>query len=318
MMNPYSGKTFFQFIEIFFSRMGNLLFGKLTFSDLATDEIQVIVLALISLTSSLIGLFLVLRKMTMLANSLSHTILLGIVVAYLLSAHSISKNHEVQISFNILLLASLVTGLMTTFFTQFFTHVLKLQEDASIGLVFTTFFALGIVLVTIFTRNVHIGTEAIMGNVDALHRDDIRIVFGTFLVNFAVIGLFFNQFTLTSFDPAFSLSMKVSPHLFGYLLMVLTAAAAISAFRAVGVLLFLAFLVGPVLSARLLSNRLHTVLILAILIGMLSSFFGVALSRHFLSIYQIPLSTAGIVVTLIGVAFLGSLTIHLLQKGIPK
>ena len=79
-VNPYFGKNFFSFLLLFAQRMGSLLTGKIGFSDLASDEIQVLVLALVALASALVGTFLVLKKMTMLANSLSHTILLGIVV----------------------------------------------------------------------------------------------------------------------------------------------------------------------------------------------------------------------------------------------
>jgi manganese/zinc/iron transport system permease protein len=85
--------------------------------------------------------------------------------------------------------------------------------------------------------------------------------------------------------------------------MVLTAMTCIAAFRAVGVLLVLAFLVGPVLTARLWTNRLKTLIALSCAFGGASTLLGVALSRHFLSVYNMPLSTGGIVVALIGLIF---------------
>jgi manganese/zinc/iron transport system permease protein len=293
-MNPYWELNFFQFFPVFFGR----LFQS---KELAPDEIQVFVLALISIASALIGSLLVLKRMTMLANSLSHTILLGIVIAYLfLSAQG---GEQLTINFSVLIAAAVVTGLITTVLTQVLNHVIKLQEDASIGLVFTALFALGIILVTLYTRNAHIGLEIVMGNADALHFNDLKIALGVALTNVFFILLFFKEWKLICFDQGLASSLGFRPALFNYLLMLLTSATAISAFRAVGVLLFLAFLVGLPLTARLLTHNLKNMLLLSCGIGVVCSLVAVALSRHFLTVYHAPLSTSGLVVVLIGLAF---------------
>ena len=309
--NPYFGKNFAEFLILFIQRMSELVIGKISISDLASDEVQVLVLSLVACASALVGTFLVLKKMTMLANSLSHTILLGIVVAYLILLPFLSEQeiHAHVLSIKALLLASLTTGLITTLLTQMLTHLLKLQEDASTVLVFTTLFALGIVLVTVFTRNTHLGTEAIMGNVDALHVHDLKLIFWIALFDFAVIGLFFKEFKVTTFDSSLADAQGFSSYLFNYLLMVLTSATVIGAFRAVGVLLVLAFLVGPVLSARLITHRLKTLIFLAAGIGTVAALISVALSRHLLSVYHIPLSTAGLATTVLGAIYFLSLGI---------
>ncbi len=310
-MNPYFGKNFWQVLVLFFQRMGELITGRIGLPELASDEVQILVLMLVACASALIGTFLVLKKMTMLANSLSHTILLGIVVAYLILSPFISSTevHGHVISIKVMLIAALSTGVITTLLTQLLTTLLKLQEDASTGLVFTTLFALGVVLVTVFTRNTHIGIEAIMGNVDALHVHDIVLIFWIALIDFIVIALFFKEFKLTTFDAPFADAQGFSSPFFSYLLMVLTSATVIGAFRAVGVLLVLAFLVGPALTARLFSNRLKTVILLAIAIGAGASLVSVALARHLLTIYHLPVSTSGLVTTILGVIyFLGLLT----------
>lgn len=291
MFNPYSNKNFFEFFGVLFTRLCQFLRGDLPISSLASDEIQILVLSSIAIASALVGTFLVLRKMTMLANSLSHTILLGIVVAYLLS--------ENAFNLSVLLIAALVTGVTTTFLTQFLSRRLRLQEDASIGLVFNTLFALGIVLVTLFARNVHLGIEAIMGNVDALHVDDVKISFSLLGITVAFILLFFKEFVLFSFDASHAKSLGRSSGFYTYFLMILTSLTSIGAFRAVGVLLFLAFLVGPVLTARLITNRLPLLILYAGLFGTVASLFAVALSRHLLSCHDLPLSTSGLVVTTI-------------------
>ncbi len=310
-MNPYWGTNFWEFIAIFVQRFSQMLTGKVPPDRFASDEIQVFVLCLIGFSSALVGSFLVLKKMTMLANSLSHTILLGIVIAYIILIPFTAGGEENLhgISIQALLIASLATALLTTILTQGLTQLMKLQEDASIGLVFTTLFALGVVLVTCFTRNSHIGTEAIMGNVDALHLHDLKLALLIALADFALIFVLFKEFKMVTFDSALAVALGFSATLFNYLLMVMTAATAIGAFRAVGVLLVLAFLVGPVLTARLYTDSLKKLIALSILIAMACSFVAVALSRHILSVHQIPLSTAGLLVTLIGAVYLLSLIV---------
>jgi len=298
-VNPYWGKGFGGFFATLLTRMGKAVQGQLSFQELATDEIQVLVLILIACSSALVGTFLVLRRMTMLANSLSHTILLGIVVTFL-----IVKQVGGGLDFKALMIASLITGLLTTFVTEWFHKSLRLQEDASIGLVFTSFFALGIVGVTLFSRHAHLGVETIMGNVDALHLQDIKTAFYLFLFNLCLITIFFQRYALMTFDPVLARNFGVPVVILNHLLMIQTAATAIGAFRALGVFLFLAFLVVPVLTARFFTNRLKPLIFYSCLIGVAASLVSVALSRHLLSGYQISLSTAGITTMTLGAFFL--------------
>jgi manganese/zinc/iron transport system permease protein len=309
-MNPYSGKSFIGFISVFFHRLSQWVQGDLPLTSLASDEIQMLVLVIMSVATSLIGVFLVLRRMTMLANSLSHTVLLGIIVTYLIFSSFMSVQGTDFLRIDVLLIAAMVTGLLTTVLTQMMTQFFRLQEDASIGLVFTTLFALGVVLLTLFTRNAHIGTEVILGNVDALHMNDLKMIFWVALLDLLVIGAFFKEFQITAFDSSFANAMGISTNKFNYLLMVLTAATAIGAFRAVGVLLVLAFLVVPPLTARLLTHRLRPLICIAVALAIACSFCGVALSRHFLTVYHIPLSTGGLVVVLLAISFLLALTVN--------
>ncbi|MBI3236389.1 MAG: metal ABC transporter permease, partial [Chlamydiales bacterium] len=251
--NPYWGSDFFHFFAIFFCRLFSFVTGDIPIQELASDEIQILVLSCVGCATAIVGAFLVLKKMTMLANALSHTVLLGIVIAYLimLPFAPAGKENLHGISIQALLIASIATALLTTFLTQGFTRKIRLQEDASIGLVFTTLFALGVILITCFTKNAHIGTEAIMGNVDALHFDDLKLGLWVLGGNLLIVSVLFKEFKLISFDPHLANTLGFSSGLFHYLLMGMTAATVICAFRAVGVLLVLAFLVGPVLIARL-------------------------------------------------------------------
>lgn len=303
-MNPYTGQSFFGFFGVLFKRIFLALKGDANF--LASDEVQLLVLIMIALSSALVGTFLVLKKMTMLANSLSHTVLLGIVGAFLITR----AEGIYTISVPTLLIGALITALCTTFSTEFLHKKLRLQEDTSIGLIFTAFFALGVVLVTTLSRNSHLGIEAIMGNVDALHPSDVKQVFYLFLFNASLIFLFFRRLELLAFDSQLARNMGISLIFFNYLLMFQTALTAIGSFRAVGAFLFLAFLVAPVLTARFFTHRLKPLLFLAGGIGILAAAFSVALSRHVLSVYHIPLSTSGLAATVLGAFFICGIIKH--------
>lgn len=294
-MNPYHGETFFSFLLIFIQRMSHVLFGSLSFNDLASDEIQIFVLAGVAISSALVGSFLVLRRMTMLANSLSHTILMGIVLAYFFTE---------GFSMPALLIASLLMGLLTTFLTEFLTKAGKVQEDASTGIIFTSLFALGVILVTILTRDAHIGTEAVMGNADALHRDDLFWVYFVVLANILLISLLFKEFQLSTFDSALAYSLGFSPLIFNYLLMAQVSATTMTSFRAVGVILVLAFMTAPVLTARCFTHRLKSLLFISSFLGVLCSFIAVAATRHILTVYGMALSTSGVVVCTLLVLYL--------------
>lgn len=293
-LNPYSDQNFFGFLTVFFSRFWAFCTGKLSFDALVADEVQIVVLGCVAISGALVGTFLVLKRQTMLANALSHTILLGIVVAYLV-CHSLTMP--------VLMVAALITGIATTFLTEFLTRVVQLQEDASIGLIFSIFFALGIVLLTLFSRNVHVGTELVIGNVDALTKADIKIVGVVLGLNLTLFLLLYHGFKITTFDPNLAKAFGFSPLFFNYLLMVQTSTTAIGAFRAVGVLMVLAFFVLPPLTARLLTHRLYPLIWIAMGLGILGSIFGVALSRHMLTFFGIGLSTGGIVVTVLGLFY---------------
>lgn len=297
--NPYSGLTFFEFLITLFQRFWLFLRGGLSIDNLAADEIQIIVLVGVAVSSALVGTFLVLRKMTMLANSLSHTILIGIVIAFFITRNGLiddTHGHSHTLNVQAMLLASLIMGVVTAFLTELLTKGAKLQEDASTGIVFTSLFSIGVVAVTVLTRNAHIGTEVVMGNVDALQFEDCKLMYVILMINIALFILCFKEFKITTFDPGFSRAFGISPILFNYLLMIQVSGTVIGAFRAVGVLMVLAFITGPVLTARLLTHNLKSMLMLSSAIGAAASIIGVTFSRHMLSVYGIALSTAGVVV----------------------
>lgn len=305
-MNPYSGASFFEFFLVLAARLWLCLSGQWEGLAIASDEIQLIVLVGVALCCSLLGVFLVLRRMTMLANALSHTILLGIVFAFLATQGGAGAAHTSYIPLDLttLLIAALLTGVVTTFLTQFLVSSIRLQEDASTGLVFTALFALGIILVTLLTRNAHIGTEAVMGNADALQLSDAKLIWLLFAFNIVVMGVFFKEYTVTTFDPALAVALGISPTVFSYLLMVQVSGSVIGAFRAVGVLMVLALLTGPPLIARQLCCRIKPLCWVSMAAGTFCAVVGVALARHLLSVAGLAFSTAGLIVCVLAALFL--------------
>jgi len=283
-INPYYNQDFFGFFATMFQRIFQFP------HELASDEVQMIVLVLISISAALVGTTLVLRGMAMLANSISHTILIGVVIAYLFARGAHEMNMGAFVT------ASVLMAIITAFLTEWLTKFTKLKEDASTGLVFTSFFAVGIILVTMLTKSAHIGTEVVMGNADALVVSDISSVFGIACLNVLLYCLFYKEYAITTFDPGLARSLGISPGLFNYLLMVQVALTAVAAFRAVGVIMVLAMLVGPTLTARFLTNRLSRVFVYSAGIGCLASVLGVSTARHLLSVYGLAISTGGLVV----------------------
>jgi manganese/zinc/iron transport system permease protein len=310
-MNPYNGQDFLGFFATLFLRLWLMITGQFSIHHLATDETQLLVLMGVAASSAIVGTFLVLRRTTMLANSISHTILLGIVLVFFFTRTQLVAD---QLKMPLMLFASVLMGFLTAFLTEFLTRVSKLQEDASTGLVFTCLFALGIIAATLVTRSTHIGAEVVMGNVDALHAEDCLFVLIILLLNVSLLFFFLKEYQITTFDPLFAKMLGISTVFFNYLLMAQVSATIVGAFRAVGVLMVLAFITGPVMTAKLLTKRLGAMIWVAIGLGCLASLLGVALSRHLLSMHGVAISTGGLVVCMIVAIFVSVAGWHLLSN----
>jgi manganese/zinc/iron transport system permease protein len=302
--NPYTGTTLGPFLLMLLSRLLAFLKGDLSIENYASDELQIATMACIALSSACVGTFLVLRHMTMLANALSHTILIGIVGAYFFTHYFSNSDSHTSISATAFFFAAVLTGILTTLLVEISQRTLKLAPDVSTGLTFTALFALGVLLVTLLTRNAHIGTEIVIGNVDALQPSDLTLAAVTAVANLALIWLFYKEYTITTFDAGFATALGISALFYHYLLMIQVSVTTVSGFRAVGVLMVLAFLTAPPLTARLLCHTLTRVLVTASAIGILSAIGGVALARHMLSSYGLALSTAGLTVCLLNLIFI--------------
>ncbi|MCR8631290.1 MULTISPECIES: metal ABC transporter permease [Paenibacillus] len=257
--------------------------------------------ALVACSCSLLGCFLILRKMAMIGDAISHSVLPGIVIAFLLSG---SRD-----SFWMLLGAS-VLGLITVFLIQLFQQG-GVQADASIGVVFTALFSIGVVLVSLYTRQVDLDLDCV------LYGEIIRVPWDTLtfagmdigpkavwalglvlLLSAAVIGLFYKQFKICSFDPAMAAAVGIPVVLFHYVLMGLVSVTTVASFESVGAILVVGMLVVPAATAYLLTERLGVMIAYSMIIGVISSTAG-----YYMSVL-LDASIAGCMITVAGVLFI--------------
>lgn len=282
-MNPYVGKTFFGFFKTLVLRSGALAF----------DEIQLLTFLGVGIASALCGTFLMLRRASMLANALSHTALLGLAAAFWLFGYA------AVLDLKILMIAAFLSGLLTTGLLAFLEGYLRMQREGAVALVFTALFSLGVVLTSLLTRNLHIGVEAIAGNGDLLQLGDLKMATLLAGSSIGLTALFFRPLALSSFDATYAASLGVRTRLLHLMLMCQSAACVIGGFRCVGLVMVLAFFIAPPLFSRLFAKSLGRALVVSIGYVTLCTMLGCALSRHFLTAYQLPLSTGALVATLL-------------------
>lgn len=257
---------------------------------------------LVSVSAGLLGTFLVLRKMSMLGDAISHSVLPGIVIAVLLSG---SRDPLYMV------LGAGALGLLTTFLIEYLQKKAKLQSDSAIGVVFTFLFAIGIILISMFAGFIDIDQDCVLyGEIAYVPIDNwilssgvnmgprvIYILGGLLIVVVAFIGFFFKELALTSFDPAFATAMGISTALWHYALMSLISIVTVVSFDSVGAILIINFLIGPPSIAFLLTQSLKKMLVYTVFIGVLISIFGYFVAAYF------DVSVAGSMASVTGLIF---------------
>ncbi|MEX3714189.1 metal ABC transporter permease [Cytobacillus horneckiae] len=253
------------------------------------------------ITCGVVGCFLILRKLSMLADAISHTVLLGIVLAFLISQ---SMNGLYM------LIGAAAVGLLTAVFVQLL-HSSGIQEDASIGVVFTFLFAIGVILITIFADNVHLDVDhALMGEIAFVPFDLVQIGFlpplpkaflmlaSVLIINLVIIVLFYKEFKITSFDPQMAAAIGIPVLLIHYLLMVMVSITTVASFDSVGAILVVAMLIAPGASAYLLTNKLSVMLLLSAVFGVIAAVVGYYAASY------IDASISGCMAMMNGIIFL--------------
>ncbi|MBP2241282.1 manganese/zinc/iron transport system permease protein [Cytobacillus eiseniae] len=271
--------------------------------------------SLAGISCGITGCFLILRKLSMLADAISHTVLLGIVLAFLISQ---SMNGFYM------LIGATIAGLLTAFFVQLL-HSSGIQEDASIGVVFTFLFAVGVILISLFAKDVHLDVDhALMGEITFVPWDLVQLgilpempkaflmLSMVLVINLIIIGLFYKELKITSFDPQMAAAIGIPVLLIHYLLMGMVSMTTVASFDSVGAILVVAMLIAPGAAAYLLTEKLSVMLLLSAGFGVLAAVVGYYVASYFdVSISGCMASVNGVIFALV---FLFSPTKGLISK----
>lgn len=256
---------------------------------------------LVAATCGILGCFLVLRKMAMVGDAISHSVLPGIAIAFLVSSSWDSL---------LMLIGAAVLGLITVFFIQMLQQS-GLQSDASIGIVFTALFAVGVILISRNASHIDLDLDCVLfGEIAYVQWDTwiwngydmgpiaVWMLGGTLLIVLAAILLFYKQFKLCAFDPALAAAIGIPVALFHYLLMGLVSLSTVASFESVGAILVVGMLIIPASAAYLLTDRLSVMIGYSVLIGAISAAGGYYAAKW------LDASIAGSMVTVAGGLFL--------------
>lgn len=237
----------------------------------------IVTASLVGLSCGLIGVFLILRKVAMMADAISHTVLLGIVIAFIIT-RELSGVH--------MLVGAVFAGLLTAILVQWLNS-LNVQQDASIGTVFTTLFAIGVILIEVFVGNAHLDVQhALMGEITFIPWDKISLPFIggipkvtallalVFMIVLFFIVAFYKEWKITTFDPALAASLGIPVLLMHYVFMSLVSITTVASFDAVGAIMVVAMLITPATSAYLWTDKLSIMLVLSGLFGIISAVVG--------------------------------------------
>lgn len=268
---------------------------------MSPDQLEIILIAaLVTCACTLSGVFLVLRRIALLSDAISHSVLFGIVIMFLLVQ---------DLNSPWLILAAALTGVLTALLVELLAGTRLVREDASIGLVFPVLFSIGVILISLYAGNVHLDTDAVLvGEIAFAPLDRSQLfgldlprsaitVGGVLLINLAFIGLFYKELKLATFDAGLAAALGFTPVLLHYSLVGLVSLTAVTAFDAVGSVLVVALMIAPPAAAYLLTDRLPLLIGLALLLGVLS-----AVGGYLLSVW-LDTSIAGMIAVAAGAVF---------------
>ena len=250
---------------------------------------------------ALLSPFLVLRKLSMVSDAISHSVLLGIVLAFFIVK---------DVGSPLLIAGAALFGVITVFAVEFLSGTGLVKNDDAVGIVFPMFFALAVVLITKFARNVHLDTDIVlMGEViiAPLNRTEFLgmdlpkafVQMGIlFIVNLLFIIIFFKELKITTFDKGFAKLAGFSSVALFYALMTLSSLTAVTAFDAVGAILVVSFLITPGAAAYLISKDLKVMIAISVGYAVINSVLGYVLSL------LMNVSMSGMTAAVAGVTFL--------------
>lgn len=263
-------------------------------------EIQIIA-ALVAAACALPGVFLVLRKMSLISDAISHSILLGIVIGFFIT-------HDLNSPLNIFL--ATVTGVITVVLVEFIQKTGLVKEDTAIGLVFPAMFSVGVILIALNANDVHLDVDAVLlGELAFAPFDRMLIgdadwgpkalwVIGViFMISLSLLFVFYKELKISTFDEGLAAAMGFSPVILHYGLMSIASVTTVGAFDAVGAILVVALMIAPAATVYLLTDDLKKLLLGSVLVGVFSAIVGYWLA------HILDASIAGAITTVLGIIF---------------
>lgn len=267
----------------------------------AQIEIQLIA-SLVAIACAIPGTFLVLRKMAMISDAISHSILPGIVIGFFITQ---------DLNSPLLILMAAFTGVITVLLVEQIQKTGLVKEDTAIGLVFPALFSIGVIMIAKNANDVHLDVDAVLlgelafAPFDRLIVSDVDlgpkslwIIGSVLLLTIGLLFAFFKELKLSTFDTGLAASLGFSPVLIHYGLMTVSSITTVGAFDAVGAILVVALMIAPAASAYLLTTDLKKMLFLSISFGVFS-----AISGYWLA-HWLDASIAGSITTMLGLIFL--------------
>lgn len=265
-------------------------------------NVEILIIAcLVALSCALPGVFLVLRRVALMSDAISHAILFGIVTAFFF-VKSIASPW--------LLVGATLTGVLTVTLTEMIIKTKKLKEDAAIGLVFPLLFSIGVILISRGAENVHLDVDAVLLGELAFAPFNRLIFVGRdlgpialwqitpiLMLNVAFIVVFYKELKVSVFDPGLAAAMGFAPVVLHYALMTVTSITCVGAFESVGSILVVALMIAPPAAAYLITDRLFLMVLWSGVIGICSALSGYALA------YWLDANIAGAMATMSGVLF---------------
>ena len=263
-------------------------------------EIQLIAV-LTAVACALPGVFLVLRRVALMSDAISHAILPGLVLAFFVTE---------DLGSPLLIVAAAATGVLTVVLIEALARTGRVKEDAAIGLVFPLLFSVGVILIARFAGDVHLDVDAVLLGELAFAPFNRFAVGGTdlgpraawvmgpiLLLNVAFLAVFFKELKLSTFDAGLAAALGFAPTALHYGLMALVSVTAVGAFDAVGSILVVALMIAPPATAYLLTDRLTVMLGLSAAVGAACAVAG------YWAAHALDSSIAGAMATMCGIAF---------------
>jgi manganese/iron transport system permease protein len=240
---------------------------------------SLVIAILVGIVCAIVGSYLMVQRLALLGDAISHSVLPGLAIAFILGAN--------------IFIGAFIAGVLSTVIIAWIKARSTIKEDAAMGIVFSAFFALGITLITIVQKDNKIDlNHFLFGNILGVTAEDAIDTALIVALVLLVVVFFYKELLFYTFDPLGAQATGLPVNLLNFGLMVLIALTIVASLKAVGVVLVLSLLITPASTAYLLVTRLHQVMILGAIIGVISSISGMYLSYF----YNLPSGPAIVLV----------------------